>query len=107
MDEYDDVPYWVILLMYESHDMRHTGFRRLTVVNRTPGFWGVTVFIVFENIKQFSKTRIKHVLRFTNLGLFNTFNQIFITQKMFLQKTREVYCTTLETSITMISIRGE
>ena len=22
--------------------MRHTGFRRLTVVNRTPGFWGVT-----------------------------------------------------------------
>ena len=27
-----------ILLMYESHDMRHTGFRRLTVVNRHPGF---------------------------------------------------------------------
>ena len=24
---------WVILLMYGSHDMRHTGFRRLTVVN--------------------------------------------------------------------------
>ena len=39
----DDGPYWVILLMYESHDMRHTGFRRLTVVNGTPGFWGVTV----------------------------------------------------------------
>ena len=38
----DDGPYWVILLMYGSHDMRHTGFRRLTVVNRTPGFWGVT-----------------------------------------------------------------
>ena len=34
-------PYWVILLMYGSHDMRHTGFRRLTVVNGTPGFWGV------------------------------------------------------------------
>ena len=31
----DDGPYWVILLMYGSHDMRHTGFRRLTVVNRT------------------------------------------------------------------------
>ena len=36
----DDGPYWVILLMYESHDMRHTGFHRLTVVNRTPGFLG-------------------------------------------------------------------
>ena len=44
MDEYDDGPYWVILLMYESHDMRHTGFRRLTVVNGTPGFWGVTAW---------------------------------------------------------------
>ena len=39
----DDGPYWVILLMYGSHDMRHTGFRRLTVVNKTPGIWGVTV----------------------------------------------------------------
>ena len=38
----DDGPYWVILLMYGSHDMRHTGFRRLTVVNGTPGFLGVT-----------------------------------------------------------------
>ena len=38
----DDGPYWVILLMYGSHDMRHTCFRRLTVVNGTPGFWGVT-----------------------------------------------------------------
>ena len=40
----DDGPYWVILLMYGSHDMSHTGFRRLTMVNRIPGFWGVTVF---------------------------------------------------------------
>ena len=31
-----------ILLTYGSHDMRHTGFHRLTVVNETPGFWGVT-----------------------------------------------------------------
>ena len=38
----DDGPYWVILLMYGSHDMRHTGFIRLTVVNGTLGFWGVT-----------------------------------------------------------------
>ena len=33
----DDGPYWVILLMYGSYDMRHTGFGRLTVVNGTPG----------------------------------------------------------------------
>ena len=32
-----------ILLMYGSHDMRHTGFPRLTVVNETPGDRGVTV----------------------------------------------------------------
>ena len=40
----DDGPYLVILLMYGSHDMRHTGFRRLTVVNGTPRFWGVIVW---------------------------------------------------------------
>ena len=40
----DDGPYWVILLMYGSHDMRHTGFCRLTVVNGTPGFWGDTAW---------------------------------------------------------------
>ena len=28
--------------MCGSHDMRHTGFCRLTVVNGTLGFWGVT-----------------------------------------------------------------
>ena len=44
MDEYDDGPYWAILLMYGSHDMRHRGFCRLTVVNGTPGFWGVTAW---------------------------------------------------------------
>ena len=38
----DDGPYWVTLLKYGSHGMRHTGFRRLTVVNRTLWFWGVT-----------------------------------------------------------------
>ena len=38
----DDGPYWVILLMYGSHDMRHTGFRKLTLVNGTLDFWGVT-----------------------------------------------------------------
>ena len=40
----DDGTYWVILLMYGSHDMRHTSFRRLTMVNWTPGFWGVTLY---------------------------------------------------------------
>ena len=49
----DDVPYWVILLLYGSHDMRHMGFRRLIVVNETPGFWGVTkrtsFSILFKN----------------------------------------------------------
>ena len=38
----DDGPYWVILLLYGSHDMRHTSFHRLTVVNGTLGIWGVT-----------------------------------------------------------------
>ena len=33
-----DGPDVAILLMYGSHDMRHTGFRRLTVVNGLPGF---------------------------------------------------------------------
>ena len=32
------------LLMYRSHDMRHTRFRILRVVNGTPGFWGVTAW---------------------------------------------------------------
>ena len=41
----DNGPSWVILLMYRSHDMRHTSFRRLTVVNGTPGFLGVTGII--------------------------------------------------------------
>ena len=40
----DDGPYWVILLMYGSHDMRHTSFRRLTVINGTLGFCGVTAW---------------------------------------------------------------
>ena len=39
-------PTWPFLLMYGSHDMRHTGFRKLTVVNGTPGFWGVTILMM-------------------------------------------------------------
>ena len=50
MDEYDDGPYWAILLMYGSHDMRHIGFHRLTVVNGTPGFWGVTACVDYPYV---------------------------------------------------------
>ena len=35
-------PMWPFLFMDESHDMRHTGFHRLTVVNGTLEVWGVT-----------------------------------------------------------------
>ena len=31
------------LLGHFTHDMRHIGFRRLTVVNGTPGFWDVSL----------------------------------------------------------------
>ena len=34
----DDGLYWVIVLMYGSHDMRHTGFRKLMMVNGTLEF---------------------------------------------------------------------
>ena len=44
----DDGPYWVILLIYGSHDMRHTSFRRLTVVNGTPRFWDITISFCSE-----------------------------------------------------------
>ena len=47
----DDGPYWVILLMYGSHDMRHTGYRRLTVVNGTLEFSGVTAWYQILGIR--------------------------------------------------------
>ena len=42
-----------ILLLYGSHNMRHTGFHRLTVVNGTPGDRGVTIInlIVMSSLK--------------------------------------------------------
>ena len=49
----EDGPYWVILLMYESHDMRHTGFYRLTVINGIPGFW------VSQNYYKFKRKLLK------------------------------------------------
>ena len=41
-------PMWPFLLMYGSHNMRHTGFRRLMVVNGTPGFGASQIFNVFK-----------------------------------------------------------
>ena len=35
-------PMWPFLLMYGSHDMRHTGFSRVDGGQRDPGFWSVT-----------------------------------------------------------------
>ena len=60
----DDGPYWVILLKYGSHDMRHTGFRRLTVVNGTPGIWGVTEealgsFVDISQTQNFRRPKIR------------------------------------------------
>ena len=44
----DDGPYWFILLMYRSHDMRHTCILRLMVVNGTPRNWGVTLGVLMR-----------------------------------------------------------
>ena len=35
-------PMWPFLLMYVSHDMRHTGFSQVDGGHRTPEKWGVT-----------------------------------------------------------------
>ena len=58
----DDGPYWVILLMYGSHDMRHTSFRRLTVVNGTPGFWGITPNAIHQHMVRFYTQRAIHIV---------------------------------------------
>ena len=34
-------PKWPFLLMYGSHDMRHTGFPRVDGLSTDPGIWGV------------------------------------------------------------------
>ena len=51
----EDGPYWVILLKYGSHDMRHIGFRSLTVVNKAPEFWGVTSAVVLDYANGFGQ----------------------------------------------------
>ena len=85
----DDGPYWVILLKYGSHEMRHTAFRRLTVVNGTPGFWGVTRGL-FENspTTQEAKAKlIKHAKKRSLLqvvwkpNLKDTWSSFFLTRE--------------------------
>ena len=49
-------PTWPFLLMYGSHDMRHAGFRRLTVVNGSLGFLGHHKF--YENGVGLQSTRV-------------------------------------------------
>ena len=80
MDEYDDGLYWVILLMYGSHDMRHTGFRRLTVVNGTLGFWDVTDLINMIRksallTEQFEKVVIKNKF---GVDIYNNIESYFL-----------------------------
>ena len=36
---------WPFLLMYESHEMRHTGFPQVDGGQRDPGFWDVTSWL--------------------------------------------------------------
>ena len=73
-------PMWPFLLMYKFHDMRHTGFRRLTMVKGPPRFGAsqgarknksetkhifpffLVIFIIVENKKQFSKIINKQAL---------------------------------------------
>ena len=40
-------PTWPFLFTYGSHDMRHTGFRRLMVVNGTLGIGASQSLLVF------------------------------------------------------------
>ena len=38
-------PKWPFLLMYESHDMRHTGFPRVDGLSTGPPGFGVSQFL--------------------------------------------------------------
>ena len=49
-------PMWPFLLTYGSHDMRLTGFRRLTVVNGTPGKWDVTNCFLNNKLQYFEQS---------------------------------------------------
>ena len=78
----DDGPYWVTLLKYGSHDMRHTGFRRLTVDNRTPGFWGVTILLALPSANLFpQKSSLPRILN----------HSIWMSETPLMSKTLQQY----------------
>ena len=56
----DNEPDWVILLMYWSHDMRHTGFRRLTMVNKTPRIGPSHEKCIIDSLKDVRSGRSKY-----------------------------------------------
>ena len=56
----DNGPDWVILLMYWSHDMRHTGFRRLTMVNETPEIGASHEKCILDSLKDGRSGRSKY-----------------------------------------------
>ena len=60
---------WPFLLMFGSHDMRHIGFRRLTVVNETPENWGVIVLFI-HGLPSFRFETLKDFLQVTKNYLF-------------------------------------
>ena len=62
-------PTWPFLLMFGSHDMRHTGFHRLTMVNETLGNWGVTVLVI-HGLPSFRFETLKDFLQVTKNYLF-------------------------------------
>ena len=70
----DDGPYWVLLLIYGSHDMRHTGFRRLTVVNGTLRFHmsplSISVRFSPETI-DFTSVQVSIILNGHSLNIVN------------------------------------
>ena len=56
----DNEPDWVILLMYWSHDMRHTGFRRSTMVNETPRIGASHEKCILDSLKDGRSGRSKY-----------------------------------------------
>ena len=56
-------PTWPFLLMYKSYDMRHAGFRRLTVVNKTPRDLGHHSEAFHPDRHQIIQTEVDNLLR--------------------------------------------
>ena len=55
-------PTWPFLFTYGSHDMRHTGFHRLTVVNETLEIGASQSLLVFM-VQSKSIPMFRHCLR--------------------------------------------